>query len=102
MPKKYPIDIVIGANNGDNRGNSVSLDADFILKEIRHVLVDDGSGSGNAPVQDGAYRLAWSIQTTTKFYKGADQMADMYGSVRHGTSCDVSATFTYRYGRASL
>lgn len=85
FPKQYTVDIEAGQNEGDMAADSVSLDNDFVLTGIRHQLIDDGSGSGNPPVQDGAYRLSWSIQTTTKFYKGSEPMADVaYGSVRHG------------------
>lgn len=89
-PKTYTIDIEIGQNESDTGSDSVSLDNDFILRSIRHELIDDGSG--NPPTQDGNYRLGWSIQTTTRFYKGPDPMADAaYGSVRHGEWTELDA-----------
>ncbi len=83
FPKSYPVDLNVGQNEGDHQGGTVKLDRDFILTEIRHQIIDDGSGNP-IPVQDGAYRLDWSEQNTRRFYKGAVPMADTFGSVRHG------------------
>lgn len=91
FPKIYPVEIEPGSNEGDSAAGSISLDNDFILTGIRHQIVDDGSGT-QPPTQDGAYRIDWSIQETTKFYKGTPPMADVqFGSVRHGIWKDLDA-----------
>jgi len=77
--KTYPVEVEVGKEEGDNNGNSVSLDNDFILTGIRWVIIKDGNNP-NVPVQDGWFRLGWSIQRTTRFYKGPDPMANHFGS----------------------
>jgi len=81
--KMYPVEVEFGKDEGDNGGDSISLDNDFVLVGIRWQIIQDGNNP-NAPVQDGWFRLGWSIQRTTRFYKGPDPMAFMYGSPTFG------------------
>ena len=81
--KMYPAEVEFGKEEGDNGGDSVSLDNDFVLVQIRWQIIQDGN-TPNAPIQDGNFRLGWSIQRTTRFYKGPDPMAFTYGSPTFG------------------
>ena len=83
LEKVYAVEIEVKAGEGDSAAVSVTMDRPFILTEIRHVIISDGTG--NAPTQDGAYKIDWSEQGTTRFYKGPVLNADAaFGSVRHG------------------
>lgn len=84
LPKWYPIeDIVIGATEGDNNGGDQTVDNTFILTGIQWQIKADGNNA-NAPIQDGNFLIGWSISRTTRFYKGPDPAAFMYGSPTFG------------------
>lgn len=89
LPKTYTMDIDLGLDEGSTKGASVSLDRDFVLVRIQHVITKDSTGG--APTQDGAYKIDWSEMGTRRFWKGAPQAADTFGSVRHGIWKDLDA-----------
>lgn len=76
-------------NIGVNEGNKVSVDIQinrhpFVLTGIRHEIVKDGLAPV-PPVQDGMYRINWSKDDQTKYFKGSAPMARSYlGSVTTG------------------
>ena len=84
LTKWYPVDnIEVKKEEGSNTTGSADLDDTFILTGIQWQIIADGN-TPNAPLQDGNFRLGWSIQRTTKFYKGPDPMAFNYGSPTFG------------------
>lgn len=84
LPKWYPIeDIVVAKEEGSNKGGDQNVDNTFIITGIQWQIKSDGNNP-NAPLQDGNFLIGWSISRTTKFYKGPDPAAFMYGSPTFG------------------
>ena len=93
LPKTYSMDIDLDAAEGSTKGASVSLDRDFVLIRIQHVITKDAGGG--VPTQDGAYKIDWSEMGTRRFWKGAALAADTFGSVRHGIWKDLDAPIEF-------
>lgn len=93
LPKTYIMDIDLEREEGSTKGASVSLDRDFVLVRIQHVITK--VGGGGVPTQDGAYKIDWSEMGTRRFWKGAPQAADTFGSVRHGIWKDLDAPIEF-------
>jgi hypothetical protein len=83
-PIDYVIEIEIGRVIGNQGTGSIALtDRPFVFQEIRHMIIRDGRV--DKPVQDGLYRIDWSLYETTRFFKGAVPFADVeFGSIRTG------------------
>lgn len=99
-PMQYPIDVVIGEPGiptqvgATGRGSVALTDRVFSFQLITHQIVEDGRAPA-LPVQDGLYRIDWSVYEQTRFYKGAVPMADAaHGSVRAGHWIPLRAPVT--------
>jgi len=83
-PKLYTVELQIGPNSGDNVTGSITVSTrPFVLRNLKHQIINDGL----APipvVQDGLYKIDWSISEVNRFFAGPAPMADFYGSVRTG------------------
>lgn len=92
IPMSFNVDITVQAQPGDNNKGQISInDKPFILKGVRHQIID-----GGIPIpflmQDGLYRIDWSLYEQLRFWKGATPMADaLFGSIRHGIWKDLEA-----------
>jgi len=95
-PIKYIIDVTVGLNEGEEGRGSIALnDRPFVLSRIKHQIVTNGEASIAFFLQDGLYRIDWSIYEQVRFFKGAVPMADAaYGSVRTGIWQDLPAPAT--------
>lgn len=84
-PAIFDIDLEIGPNAGDEEVGTVSLnDRPFVIEEIHHQIISDGNFP-LLPIQDGLYRIDWSIGERVRFQTGPLPMADAaFGSIRHG------------------
>lgn len=87
---KYNVDIEIGANAGDEDTGQIAInDRPFIIQRITHQIVDAG-----VPffllLQDGLYRIDWSLYETKRFWKGSMPAAlAAYGNARTGIWLDL-------------
>lgn len=84
-PKQYTVEVEIGPNDGDQKTGSITVSTrPIVVRYIKHQIVKDG-GFPNRPVQDGLYRVDWSIAETQRYFAGPPPMADAaFGTVRTG------------------
>jgi hypothetical protein len=97
IPMEYAVDIECGALAGATQRGQIALNnRPFVLKRIKHQIIVDleNVDKPTDEIQDGLYRLDWSIHETTRFWKGSIPLADMRGSIRHGTWLDLDAPVT--------
>ena len=75
----------VDVNEGDRGIAEIQLNPrPFIMTSMRHEIVKDGNAP-TPPVQDGMYRINWTIDDQTQFFKGPAPLARSYlGSVDTG------------------
>jgi len=85
-PKSYTVEVQIGPNAGDAITGSVTVSTrPFVLRSVKHAILNDGTTAPTtAPIQDGLYKLDWSISESQRFYVGPPPLALFYGSVTSG------------------
>lgn len=97
-PQQFVIDLEFnGGAIGATAQGDVSLnDRPFVLQLITHSIITDPNVVPPALiVQDGQYRIMWSIQNQIRFQKGSMPHADIaFGSVRNGIWIPLPAPAT--------
>ena len=91
-PMIFTVDVYFGNEIGNHGENDVSInDRPFIIQEVHHQLINPIDDIANPPVtsvqemQDGLYRINWSLFNQRRFFQGPVPMADAaFGSIRHG------------------
>lgn len=89
-PMYYTVDVEIGANAGDEEKGQIAInDRPFLIQRITHQIVAAG-----VPffllLQDGLYRIDWSLYEQKRFWKGATPNAvAAYGNARTGIFLDL-------------
>lgn len=90
-PQIFTVDVRFEHTRGSGGENSVSTnDRPFIIQKITHQLVNPQPDATNPDVsiqalQDGLYRINWSLYNQKRYFQGPVPMADAaFGSVRHG------------------
>ena len=92
QPMIFSVDITTGTLAGSSGENSVAVnDRPFIIKEIHHQIINPVRQINDPPdtsvqvMQDGLYRINWSLYNQRRYFQGAVPLADTaFGSVRHG------------------
>ena len=91
QPMIFTVDVRFGQTRGDQGTGSVSInDRPFIIQQITHQLINptrDGTDPDMSvqALQDGLYRINWSLYNQVRYFQGPVPMADTaFGSVRHG------------------
>ena len=83
--RTYDILVDVGPNVGDDVDGVVTVSQrPFLLLYLKHQIVTDANLAPLPPVQDGLYRIDFSIEETQRFHTGPTPMADSFGSIRHG------------------
>lgn len=96
QPMIFTVDVRFGQTKGDQGTGSVSInDRPFIIQKITHQLINptrDGTDPNMSvqALQDGLYRINWSLYNQVRYFQGPVPMADTaFGSIRHGIFYDL-------------
>jgi len=95
IPMELVIDIELPATIGQQGKGAIQLnDRAMVVEYVKHGIIPDDTfledpGTSYPPppaeVQDGYYRIDWSLYEQYRFFKGATPLADIaYGNARFG------------------